>query len=128
MIEFRQLVQELRVRRDHAARGAYYPLHFHHFADALRSARPPRIAAVLTIPFPSREDWSRLIAVARFRVPFSVILDLARVLAGPALNGGVVPTIVPLRVDRHGMTENTPLIRQIRQSGLLLYESVPDHD
>jgi hypothetical protein len=97
------------------------------YADRLNTRRPERVLGVVALPWPRpRSDrWTRLVAFARYRRAYSVIEELADVLAPAVLETGLVPMIVPIR-DRDvlGMTAETPFVRRTIERGVVLFDSV----
>jgi hypothetical protein len=64
-----------------------------------------------------------MIAIARFRTPFSVIEELAALLAPVVAEVGVVPMIVPIAEGSLAeLTWKTPIIRAMTDQGVLLFD------
>lgn len=98
---------------------------FGHFSDRLQTRQPNKTFAVIGIPDRSAiSDFAppRLVALSRFRAPFSAIWELSWILAPTVVSTGIVPTILPIESSAlKGMTWDGSLIREFRTHGFLLY-------
>jgi len=125
MVEILDLLKVVQVSERLRPRWPQLPNHLGSFKDGLYINPPKRTSAVIALPtLGSRipPDWLTFVAVGRFRAAFSLIEELARLLAPTALNLGTVPRLVPLsEAALQGMTWDTPVIRDLRGNGLLLY-------
>lgn len=72
-----------------------------HFHDALTIDRPERVTAMFALPgrriSSRRLQPTRLVAVSRYRTPYSIIARVAESIALAILTTGVIPIIDPIR-------------------------------
>lgn len=125
MVEISDLIAVVRVRERLLPRWPQLPSHLGSFKDGLYINPPKKTSAVIALPAMVPHivpGWLTFVAIGRFRAAFSLIEELARILAPTALNLGAVPRLVPINeASFQGMTWDTPVIRDLRDSGLLLY-------
>jgi hypothetical protein len=125
MVEISDLLAVVRVRERLLPRWPQLPNHLGSFKDGLYIDPPKKTSAVIALPAVAPRvmpDWLTFVAVGRFRAAFSLIEELARILAPTALNLGTVPRLVPINETAFkGMTWHTPIIRDLQNNGLLLY-------
>lgn len=122
MVELLDLLAVVEVRERLLGRGFDLPPYLRSFEDRLKLDPPEKTTAVIALPRRRMQDWTTLVAVARFRSPFSIIEELSELLAPTSLATGVVPTLMPLAERAlQTMTWETPLVRHLQGNGLLLY-------
>jgi hypothetical protein len=125
MVEISDLLAAVRVRERLLPRWPQLPNHLGSFKDGLYINPPKKTTALIALPTLAPRnvpDWLTFVAVGRFRAAFSLIEELARILALTALNLGTVPRLVPLNEAAfQGMTWDTPVIRGLQDDGFILY-------
>jgi hypothetical protein len=125
MVDIADLIAVVQVRERLSPKWPEIPSHLGSFSDGLYTNPPRKTSVVIALPATVNRvspDWLTFVAIGRFRAAFSVIEELSRILAPTALNLGAVPQLVPINeVSFQGMTWDTPFVRNLRESGLLLY-------
>ena len=96
-----------------------------HFASRILRERPPKKASiVVAVPMRrgvQRVEWQEFVAIASFRTPFSVIEELARILAPFATETGIVPLIRPTHRRRlEELDWSSRYIRELVDNGALI--------
>jgi|GEM_PF-4025678 len=97
------------------------------FSDALQTSRPNNVEAVIALRprgAASRTPILPLIAVSRFRSPFSVIERVSFVLANTIAATAIIPIINPIGVRQlTPLPEDSPWARRIARDGVLAYRA-----
>ncbi|MCP9889052.1 hypothetical protein KBY96_14085 [Cyanobium sp. ATX 6A2] len=126
MIELAELHQVVSNRRQELTMQWDLPRHLGQFSDALVTRPPRKTVSAFALPYSrsgARPDWAKIVAFGRFRIPFSVIEELAKLLAPQVVQTGVVPVILPIEVQElRSMTWRTPIIKSLRKYGVALFE------
>jgi hypothetical protein len=108
-------------------RWAPLPAHLGVYRSFLRRKRPNRSSLVIALPYSQRRarpDWAKIVAISRFRIPFSVVEELSRLLAPAVVEMGVLPLIMPLAERELSQMEwRTPIVRDMADSGYLLFSN-----
>ena len=129
MVELVSLQELVRSRRQVPLSDSTLPSHLGHFSDALCANPPRRTTSVFALPFShgnATADWAEIVAFGRYRFAFSLIEELAKVLAPEVVRTGVVPSILPVRVSAlAAMTWSNPLVKTLAMDGVHLYPRDP---
>lgn len=105
------------------------PSHVGEYAAALRMRPPARTALAVAVPRRYRSDrdpvWDRVIAVAGFKYPFSVIEEFAKSLAPMVAEFGVVPEVIPMQWQYLEASDPTePLVSAMIHTGIILFDKL----
>jgi hypothetical protein len=126
MVELSELKEIVKDRDRLAERWGQLPSHLSYYSDQLRIRAPKKASSLIVLPYSqpqSRPDWAKIIAIANYRNPFSVIEELAVLLAPAVVEMGIVPSIVPLPERSFlEMTWKTPIVRAMSNHGVLLFD------
>lgn len=126
MVELSELRNIVKDRGRLSNRWPQLPAHLRFYSDHLRRRAPKRSSSLIVLPYSqarSRPDWTKIIAIANFRMPFSVVEELAVLLAPAVVEMGVVPVIVPLPERSFAkMTWKSPIVRAMMNHGVLLFD------
>lgn len=126
MIELAELHQVVSSRRQDLMSEWDLPSHLDHFSDALITHPPRKTVSAFALPYSrsgARPDWAKVVAFGQYRIPFSVIEELARLLAPQVVQTGVVPVILPIKAKAlRSMTWRTPIIKALSKNGFTLFE------
>lgn len=103
-----------------------FPAHMDFYSDALVKGHPKKFSTVIVLPFSrpyAKPDWAKIIAISNFRAQYSVIEEMAQILAPAVVEMGVVPLIVPIAEKSfREMTWSTPIVAAMTKHGILLYD------
>jgi hypothetical protein len=131
MIELSKLRAVVRDRGRLSGRLTQLPPHLGVYSDQLRKKAPKKASLLIVLPYSqpqSRPDWTKIIAISNFRTPFSVIEELAALLAPAVVEIGIVPSIVPVPERSFlEMTWKTPIVRAMQNYGVLLFDQKLSH-
>ena len=122
LAELKTIVQDDgRLRR----RWTPLPQHLDTYRRLLQRIKPSRCSLLIVLPYSQRRtrpDWTRIVAISRHRIPFSVVEELAPLLAPAVVEMGVVPLIMPLaEQDLSQMDWKTPIVKAMSDNGYLLF-------
>lgn len=126
MVELIELTQIVRNRDRLADRWTRFPAHLDFYSKILLMHEPKKSSTVIVLPYSqprTRPDWAKIIAISNFRVQYSVIEEMSKLLASAVAEMGVVPLIVPIAERSFKeMTWSTPIVRAMAAHGVLMYE------
>ena len=123
LTELRKIVQD---RGRLTQRWTRLPPHLDFYKQALRGKQTRRSLSLIVLPYSqpkSQPDWVKIIAISTYRKPFSVIEELASLLAPAVVEMGIVPVIVPLAERAFAeMSWKTPIVKAMTAYGFLLFD------
>ncbi len=76
------------------------PKHIDFYSKALYERGLQKTSSLIVLPYSrphSRPDWAKLVAISHFRFQFSVIEEIAKILAPAVVEMGVVPIVAPIK-------------------------------
>ena len=107
-------------------RWGQLPKHIDFYSEVLYGSNIQKTSSLIVLPYSrphSNPDWAKLIAISHFRSQFSVIEEIAKILAPAVVEMGVVPVIAPIKENvLEVMSWGSPIVKAISKHGALIYD------